>query len=172
MRGLRFPVEAGCAEPHRGGQVLKKFPSYIGLDVHKDTIAVAVADNDGWQPRCHGPIRNEPEQVRRLVGRLSGPGRRLKFCCEAGPCGYGLYRRLVALEQAVGGDRGGDGARAVGIPLGDRPGGEARTADAAGGGLSRGRGIRRIFQAENGASGPSRENPRGCWEAPQGDLRT
>ena len=80
---------------------MKKFTSYIGLDVHKDTIAVAVADNDGSQPRYHGPIRNEPEQVRRLVGRLSGPGRRLKFCYEAGPCGYGLYRRLVALEQAV-----------------------------------------------------------------------
>ena len=39
--------------------------------------------------------------MRRLVQRLSSGGRRLKFCYEAGPCGYGLYRLLVRLGQAV-----------------------------------------------------------------------
>ena len=66
------------------------YSDYIGLDVHKDTIAVGIADNDGSEPRFWGTIRHEAEAVRRLVQRLCRRGRRLKFCYEAGPCGYGL----------------------------------------------------------------------------------
>ena len=80
---------------------MREFSNYIGLDVHKDTIAVGIADNDGTEPRFWGTIRHEGEAVRRLVQRLSRRGRRLKFCYEAGPCGYGLYRQLLKLGQAV-----------------------------------------------------------------------
>ena len=71
---------------------------FIGLDVHKNTIAVAVADGDGAREvRFHGTIANTLEAVRRLVARLSGPGTALRFCYEAGACGYGVYRQRQKL---------------------------------------------------------------------------
>ncbi|MBV8092583.1 MAG: hypothetical protein JOY71_20420 [Acetobacteraceae bacterium] len=33
----------------------------------------------------------------KLFEKLARSGRQLKFCCEAGPCGYGVYRQLLAL---------------------------------------------------------------------------
>ena len=75
---------------------MKKFSKYVGLDVHKDSIAVAVADAGGREPRYWGEIANRPEEVRRLLSRLESPEQRLQLCYEAGPCGYGLYRQLVA----------------------------------------------------------------------------
>ena len=80
---------------------MREFSNYIGLDVHKDTIAVGIADNDDTEPRFWGTIQHEAEAVRRLVQRFSRGDRRLKFCYEAGPCGYGLYRLLLKLGQAV-----------------------------------------------------------------------
>jgi transposase len=71
---------------------------FIGLDVHKDTIAVAVADEGAkGEVRFHSTIPNTSEAIRRLVSRLSGPGVRLSFCSEAGACGYGIYRQLQQL---------------------------------------------------------------------------
>ena len=71
---------------------------FIGLDVHKDTIAVAVADEGAkGEVRFYGTIPNTPEAIRRLVSRLSGPGVRLSFCYEAGACGYGVHRQLTTL---------------------------------------------------------------------------
>jgi len=79
---------------------MTEFSKYVGMDVHKETIAVAVADGEGGAVRYVGEIRNNAEAVRRLIKRLDGPQQRLRFCYEAGPCGYGLYRRLVAAEHA------------------------------------------------------------------------
>ena len=71
---------------------------FIGLDVHKDTIAVAAADGDGAREvRFHGTMANTPEAIRRLIARLSGPGVVLRFCYEAGACGYGVHRQLRRL---------------------------------------------------------------------------
>jgi transposase len=69
---------------------------YIGLDVHKATIAIAVAGGNSKDLRYHGEIENTSEAVRKLVKRLSVTGEVLNFCYEAGPCGYGLYRDLRA----------------------------------------------------------------------------
>jgi len=71
---------------------------FIGLDVHKETVAVATADGarDG-EVRFYGTIPNTPEAIRRLFDRLSGSGADLHFCYEAGGCGYGIYRQLQQL---------------------------------------------------------------------------
>lgn len=68
---------------------------FLGLDVHADAIAVAVAEPDG-EVRSLGVIPNRLESIRKLVGKL-GPVAQLKACYEAGPCGYVLYWQLTAL---------------------------------------------------------------------------
>ncbi len=71
---------------------------FIGLDVHKATIAVAVAQGErGGEVRAWGTIPNRSEAIRKLAGKLGGDGRPLHFCYEAGPCGYGLHRQLVEM---------------------------------------------------------------------------
>ena len=72
---------------------------YVGLDVHKETIAVSVAEPDGGEVRYLGEVPNTADAVVKLVRRLRKEGRKLSFCYEAGPCGYGLHRQLRDLEQ-------------------------------------------------------------------------
>jgi transposase len=74
---------------------LDKPITYVGLDVHKDTVAVALAEagraND---VRECGKITNTPTALKALAAKLSRGGRQLRFCYEAGPCGYGIQRQL------------------------------------------------------------------------------
>jgi transposase len=69
--------------------------SFVGLDVHKATIAVCVAESgrDG-EVRFVGEIPNEAAALDKVVSRLGRGGRTLRFAYEAGPCGYGVYRHL------------------------------------------------------------------------------
>ena len=71
---------------------------FVGLDVHADTIAVAVAE-PGGEVRSHGVIPNRIESVRKLIGKL-GPAKHIKACYEAGPTGYVLYWQLTQLGVA------------------------------------------------------------------------
>ncbi len=71
---------------------------FVGLDVHADTIAVAVAEPDG-EVRSHGVIPNRPASIRKLIGKL-GPANTIKACYEAGPTGYVLYWQLTQLGVA------------------------------------------------------------------------
>ena len=68
---------------------------FVGLDVHAETIAAAVADVGG-EVRSLGTIPNKPESVLRLVRRLGTPDD-LRVCYEAGPTGYVLYWQLAGL---------------------------------------------------------------------------
>jgi transposase len=68
---------------------------FLGLDVHAETIAVAVAEPDG-EVRSLGIIPNREESVRKLIKKL-GPAEQLQVCYEAGPTGYVLYWQLTAL---------------------------------------------------------------------------
>ena len=71
--------------------------TYIGLDVHKESIVVAVAEGGlRGEVREHGRIANTPAALERLLRKLGGDGTALRFCYEAGPCGYGIQRRLAA----------------------------------------------------------------------------
>jgi transposase len=68
---------------------------FLGLDVHAETIAVAVAE-PGGDVRSIGTIPNRLESVRKMIGKL-GPVKGLRACYEAGPTGYVLYWQLTAL---------------------------------------------------------------------------
>jgi transposase len=67
----------------------------VGLDVHAETIAVAVAEPAG-EVRTLGMIPNRPESLRKLVKKL-GPAEQLRVCYEAGPTGYVIYWQLTSL---------------------------------------------------------------------------
>jgi transposase len=65
---------------------------YVGLDVHKETIAVAVADSGTAEPRGLGIIPNDTDALRALVKKLGRRPSELRVCYEAGPCGYVIQR--------------------------------------------------------------------------------
>jgi transposase len=70
---------------------------YIGLDVHKAKIAVAVAEEGRTgDVRSYGSIDNTPAALAKLLRKLSTAGPTLHLCYEAGGCGYGVYRQIVA----------------------------------------------------------------------------
>ena len=71
------------------------FSAYLGLDVHKSTIAVAIADaGRTGDVRFYGEIGNTPEAVATLLKKLANRYVQLHCVYEAGPCGYGLYRQI------------------------------------------------------------------------------
>ncbi|MEO1308420.1 MAG: IS110 family transposase [Pseudomonadota bacterium] len=71
---------------------------YVGLDVHKDAIVVALAAPErNGDIRVLGQISNTPQAVSRLVKKLRTRHDRPEFVYEAGSCGYVLYRQLLEL---------------------------------------------------------------------------
>lgn len=75
------------------------YAAYVGLDVHKDTSAAAVAPA-GREPAAYrGEIAHRSSEVAKLARDLATAhgGEPVLFCYEAGPCGYGLYRQLREL---------------------------------------------------------------------------
>ena len=80
----------------------------LGLDVHAETIAVAIAEPDG-EVRSLGTIANREDSVRKLIRKL-GPVERLRACYERRPDGI---RSLLAVS-AVGSGVCGGGAVAAG----------------------------------------------------------
>lgn len=71
--------------------------AFVGLDVHKETIAIAVADRGCAAPRSLGIIRNDLDELRKALRRLGSPAQ-LLVCYEAGACGYTIHRFLTRLK--------------------------------------------------------------------------
>ena len=68
---------------------------FLGLDVHAETIAVAVAEPDG-EVRRLGTIANREDSIRKFI-KKPGPAEQLRACYEAGPTGFVLYWQLAQL---------------------------------------------------------------------------
>jgi transposase len=80
---------------------MEQLTRFIGMDVHKDTIAVAVtATGEAGKATPYGTFPNTAVALEKLVKRLRQAGSApLKFCYEAGPCGYGIHRTLTKLGE-------------------------------------------------------------------------
>ena len=68
---------------------------FLGMDVHAETIAVAIAEPDG-EVRSLGTISNREDSIRKFIRKL-GSSEQLRACYEAGPTGFVLYWQLTQL---------------------------------------------------------------------------
>ena len=75
---------------------MNKILHYLGLDVHKETIAVSIAPGDSTEVRRYGIINGSLDAVDKLLKKLAQPGVELRVVYEAGPCGFVLCRHLRA----------------------------------------------------------------------------
>ena len=68
----------------------------MGLDVHKKSIAIAIADSKrNSEVRYYGQVENKMDQLHKVFRKLVSDGSELSCVYEAGPCGYHLYRYLT-----------------------------------------------------------------------------
>ena len=70
---------------------------YVGLDVHKMSVDVAIAETGpAGEVRFYGRIGGDLEALEKVTRKLQAQGAELRFAYEAGPCGYQVYRHLTA----------------------------------------------------------------------------
>jgi len=79
---------------------MKKEVIYVGLDVHAQTISIALAESGGGTVRHYGNISNCLNTLERTFAKIrkAHPGCTLKVCYEAGPTGFVIARRLTQLK--------------------------------------------------------------------------
>lgn len=75
---------------------MKDSITVVGMDVHKNSISIALAETGGsMEVRHYGKIGGTMDAVDKTVRKLRSNGSQLRFVYEAGPCGYELYRHLT-----------------------------------------------------------------------------
>ena len=75
---------------------MKEHTIFVGLDVHKDSIDVAIAEGGGSREvRHYGTVGGERASLDKAIRRLRSRGTILRVVYEAGPCGYEIYRHLT-----------------------------------------------------------------------------
>lgn len=75
---------------------MNKTVKYVGMDVHKKTIDVSIAeDGSDAAVRHYGTINNDTDSINKLLRKHLSTDCELRFAYEAGPCGYHLYRYLT-----------------------------------------------------------------------------
>lgn len=75
---------------------MEKCIMYVGLDVHKNSIEIALADSGrNNEVRHYGTISGDLAALDKVVRKLVSKGNALRFAYEAGPCGYEIYRHLT-----------------------------------------------------------------------------
>jgi transposase len=80
-------------------KIMSKALLYVGLDVHADSITVAVAEptRDG-EIRLYGKISSDLHSLEKVLRKLGHPTKELHICYEAGPCGFVIARRCAQLK--------------------------------------------------------------------------
>ena len=90
---------------------------FVGLDVHKDSIAVAHAAGGSTEPPVFvGAIGPRQGDLDQLLRRLQGKTRALTIAYEAGPCGYGRWNACAG--RGRGASVGGANPGSTGCPAG------------------------------------------------------
>jgi transposase len=87
---------------------------FIGLDVHKESIEIAIAEGSNHEVRRYGKIGGTQDAMRKALRKLVSSGKTLNFCYEAGPCGYELYGSIGS-DTAVPQTRHFGGGRNPGV---------------------------------------------------------
>jgi transposase len=80
---------------------MKRNTLHLGLDVHRESIMIAVAEGGSQgEVRLHGEISNDLHALEKVIAKLrqAHPGAVIEACYEAGPCGFGIARRLTQLK--------------------------------------------------------------------------
>ena len=94
---------------------------FLGMDVHAETIAVAVAEPDG-EVRSLGTIANREESIRKFIRKLGSP-EHLRACYEAGSDGLRTVLAAFAVRRRVRGGGAKPGSEEARRPCEDGPAG-------------------------------------------------
>ena len=86
-------------EPEHIRHTMPKLLLHVGLDVHAQSVAVAIADRDG-EVRNYGSISNGLHALEKAITKIkkAHPGVELRVCYEAGPTGFVIARHLARMK--------------------------------------------------------------------------